>query len=152
MDIREAELDDIERLLEVEQEIVKYERPFAPNLREDPIHYYDLEDLIRREDAQVIVATSQRKIVGSGYALIKNSKPYFEPDKFIYLGFMYVSPDYRGQGINGKIIDRLIAWAKQKGITELQLEVYAENESAIKAYRKRKFSADLLNMRLNLND
>jgi len=124
MDIREAVFEDLDRLREMEQGIVSYERPFASNLREDPIQYYDLGDLITRDDA----------------------------DRFVYLGFMYVSPEYRGQGVNGKIIDGLIEWAKQKGIHELQLEVYAENESAIKAYQKRNFSPDLLNMRLHLND
>ncbi len=152
MDIREAVFEDLDRLREMEQGIVSYERPFASNLREDPIQYYDLGDLITRDDAQVLVAISEGTIIGSGYGLIKNSKPYFQPDRFVYLGFMYVSPEYRGQGVNGKIIDGLIEWAKQKGIHELQLEVYAENESAIKAYQKRNFSPDLLNMRLHLND
>ncbi len=149
--IREAKMGDLNTLKLFEQSVIQYERSFAPNLKEDPIQYYDLIDLIQRKDAHLIVATTNTEIIGSGYALIKNSKPYKKPEKYAYLGFMYVSPEFRGQGINGKIIDHLTDWAKQRGLRELQLDVYAENEIAINAYKKRKFKPDLLKMRLNLN-
>ena len=150
MKIREAKSEEIEQLKQIEQAIIQYERPFDPNLKSDPISYYDLEDLISRDDAYVIVAVKDEEIIGSGYALIKNSKPYKNPQQYAYLGFMWVSPEHRGQGINGKIIDDLIEWSKSKGLTEIQLEVYAENESAVKAYRKRAFLPDLLTLRLGI--
>jgi len=150
MEIRAAELHEIDQLRRIEQEIIRYERPFDPNLKDDPISYYDLQHLIEREDARVTVATIDDKIVGSGYALIKESKPYKKHERHAYLGFMFVFPEYRGKGINGKIIDDLIEWAKSRNLKEIQLEVYAENESAVKAYKKRKFKSDLLRMCLNI--
>ncbi len=147
--IREAKIEDLNILKMFEQEIIRYERPFAPNLKNDPVEYYDLKNLIEREDAQVIVATVNEKIVGSGYALTKNSEPYIKYKQHAYLGFMYVIPEFRGKGINGKIITTLIDWAKEKNLTEIQLEVYAENDSALNAYRKKGFKSDLLRMRLN---
>ena len=45
-EIREAVLEDLPILKEFEQGVIQYERPFAPNLKKDPINYYDLEDLI----------------------------------------------------------------------------------------------------------
>jgi len=89
IDIREAVLEDLPILEKFEQEIIKFERSFASNLKDDPITYYDLKDLIERKDAQVLVALLEEEIVGSGYALIKNSVPYFEPEQYAYLGFMY---------------------------------------------------------------
>ena len=53
--IREAITDELKTLQEFEQGVVKYERPFAPNLKEDPIVYYDIQNLIERDDAQVLV-------------------------------------------------------------------------------------------------
>ncbi len=150
--IRKAEIKDLNTLKEFEQEIIKFERPFDPNLKQDPITYYDLSELIQREDAQVLVATVDGELVGSGYALIKNSMPYKKPEQYAYLGFMYVSPKFRGQRINGKIIDGLMAWAKEKKITEIQLDVYAENEIALNAYKKRGFKPDLLKMRMNIGE
>lgn len=152
LEIREAKIEDLDTLKVFEQGVIHYERPFAPNLKNDPIEYYDLIDLIQREDAHVIVATISGKIIGSGYALIKNSVPYKSPKQYAYLGFMYVLPKFRGKGINGKIIDSLIDWAKTKNLTEIQLEVYAENESALNAYEKSGFKPDLLKMRLTTED
>ncbi len=46
-----------------------------------------------------------------------------------YLGFMYTLPEYRGQGINKRIIDALKNWAAIQNITEFRLEVYYDNIS-----------------------
>ena len=151
-EIREAVLKDLPILKMFEQEIIQFERPFASNLKEDPITYYDLKDLILRKNAQVLVALIENEIIASGYALIMNSKPYFKPEQIAYLGFMYVAPQHRGKGINGRITEKLIDWAKSKKLSEIQLDVYAANESAVKAYEKIGFKPDLLKMRLNTTE
>jgi len=151
-EIREAAIEDLHILKIFEQEIIQFERPFASNIKKDPVTYYDLEELILRKDAHVLVALIEEEIVGSGYALIKNSKPYFEPEQYAYLGFMFVSPQHRGKGINGKLTERLIEWAKSKNLSEIQLDVYAANESAKNAYNKLGFKPDLLKMRLNTTE
>jgi ribosomal protein S18 acetylase RimI-like enzyme len=146
--IREAVTDELKILQEFEQGVIQYERPFAPNLKEDPIVYYDIQNLIEREDAHVLVVVVDNKLVGSGYALIKKSAPYKNPDHYVYLGFMYISPEQRGNGLNGALIKELVQWAKYRDIHEVQLDVYAENKSAIKAYTKLGFKPHLLKMRL----
>lgn len=148
-EIREAKIQDLDTLKIFEQELIRYERPFDGNLKNDPIAYYNLIKLIQREDTHVIVATINGEIIGSGYALIKNSKPYRNPKQYAYLGFMYVIPKFRGYGLNGKIIDHLIDWAKTRNLSEIQLDVYAENKSAVNAYKKRGFKADVLKMKIN---
>lgn len=150
--IRKAKIEDLDILKKFEQGVIRYERPFASNLKNDPIEYYDLINLIEREDAHLVVATNNEEIVGSGYALIKNAVSYKKPDQYAYLGFMFVLPKFRGKGVNGKIITTLIDWAKKINLTEIQLDVYAENESALKAYQKRGFKPDLLKMRFNTED
>lgn len=152
MEIREADIHDLEKLKQIEQAIILYERQFAHNLKADPIEYYNLKELMLSEHANVVVAVINNEIIGTAYALIKSSKPYQTTDQYAYLGFMYVSPDFRGKGINGLIIDALIHWSKQKGITEFQLDVYIDNKSAIDAYTKRNFKPNLLNMRMNIDD
>tara|TARA_B100000767_G_scaffold275659_1_gene314110 strand:+ start:20036 stop:20503 length:468 start_codon:yes stop_codon:yes gene_type:complete len=147
--IRKATLKDLELLKEFEQKVIRYERAFAKNLKQDPILYYDLKDYIGRLDVQVLVATLEGKPLGSGYAMIKDSDAFKTPKQFAYLGFMYVIPKQRGKGINGLIINELLKWAKEKKLVEVQLDVYAENESAINAYKKIGFKPDLLKMRLS---
>ncbi|MEJ5106853.1 GNAT family N-acetyltransferase [Chryseobacterium sp. MYb328] len=146
---REATAQDLEILLTFEQGIVSAERPFNSTLIDGEIHYYDLNEFIQSSDATLIVVEDHDEIIASGYALIKNSeKDYNKFKNYAYLGFMYVKPEYRGKGINKIITDELISWAKSRDVSEVRLDVYAENESAVKAYEKAGFEPHLLTMRL----
>ena len=147
--LREATLDDLSILLEFEKKLIEYERNFTPNLKKSDFNYYNLKSYITNSEVSVVVAEEKNKLIASGYALIRDNKLYKIPDKLIFLGFMYVIPEYRGKGINKKILDYLIAWGKNKGLNEFQLTVYAQNESAIKAYKKSGFSFETIIMRLN---
>jgi len=147
--IREARPADLTTLLDFEQALISYERPFAPNLKQGKISYYDLSAYINDPSVRLVVAEIDAKLVGSGYALIRENKPYKVPQYYVYLGFMYVVPGFRGKGINEKIMSDLIDWGKAQGYTEFQLEVYAENESAISAYTKAGLVPEILTMRLD---
>jgi GNAT superfamily N-acetyltransferase len=95
------------------------------------------------------VAEIDGEPVAAGYARIKQSeKVYFNFDRFAYLGFMFVLPQHRGKGINQLIIDRLKEWVRQQGLTEMRLQVYADNEGAIRAYEKVGFNKHMIEMRM----
>lgn len=149
--VRTATRDDLPTLLEFEQGIIKAERPYDPTLSPDPISYYDIGELIDRKDAEVTVVTFENKIVASGYAKIKLSKPYVYHEQHAFLGFMFVDPEHRGKGVNQLIVDELKRWAKSKGLNEIRLEVYAENEGAIRAYKKANFYEHIVRMRCKLD-
>jgi len=150
--IRKASLLDLDQLMVFEQDLIKAERPFDPTLKHDPINYYDLKSLLTSPLAEVVVAEADNKIIASGYARIDKSRHFLKHNHHAYLGFMYVVPEYRGQGINKKIMDVLKDWAVSQNITEFSLEVYYDNASAIKAYEKIGFSRYILEMRYNLED
>jgi GNAT superfamily N-acetyltransferase len=61
---------------------------------------------------------------------------------------MYVEPAHRGKGINQMIIAALKTWAYSRNVTELRLDVYHGNATAIKAYEKAGFTSHMINMRL----
>ncbi|MGK6344030.1 GNAT family N-acetyltransferase [Chryseobacterium sp. DT-3] len=146
---REATEQDLKVLLEFEQGIVSAERPFNSTLIDGEIHYYDLLHLIKSDEALVLVTEEENEIIASGYALIKKpGKNYYNFDRYAYLGFMYVKPEHRGKGVNKLILDELISWAKSKDISEIRLDVYAQNESAVKAYEKAGFESLLVTMRM----
>ena len=151
MNTREATEQDLKVLLEFEQGIVTAERPFNSTLIDGEIHYYDLLKLIQAEDAFVIVAEENDEIVASGYARIKEpDNNYSNFDRYAYLGFMYVKPEHRGKGVNKLILDELMRWAKSKDISEVRLDVYSQNESAVKAYEKAGFESLLTTMRMKI--
>jgi len=150
VEIRKAIETEIEILLSFEKGIIKAERPFDNTLKEGEIHYYDLIDLIRSKRAEVLVAVVNDEIVGSGYAKTISAEPYQKFTEYAYLGFMYVKPAFRGQGINQKILHGLMDWAKNQNLTEVRLEVYDENTIAKNAYLKAGFKPNLLEMRLEI--
>ncbi len=147
---RSATLNDLPILLAFEQGIITYERPMDATLKTDPITYYDLEALINSEKAEVIVAVIDNEIIGSGYVKIKAAKPYLDHDQFGYIGFMFVKEQHRGKGINKMVNDALVNWTKDQGLNEIRLEVYDENNSAIRAYEKAGYSKNLVEMRMRI--
>ena len=64
---------------------------------------------------------------------------------------MFVKPEYRGQGVNKAVLERLLAWSKDNGVADCYLDVYAENTAAIRAYEKAGFAGSLLEMKLQLD-
>lgn len=150
MIVRQAKIEEIETLLEFEQGVITAERPFDPTLKEGEIHYYDLAKLIESPLSSVFVAELDGELIASGYVSEKEAKDYLKHERYAYLGFMYVKPEHRGKGVNQKILDALLNWAKQRGLTEIRLEVYSENQPAIKAYEKAGFKSLLLEMRMEI--
>lgn len=148
--IREATPDEIGILRHFEQGVIEAERPFDPTLRKDDIRYYDLENLITSDQSYLVVAEADGRLVGSGYARIEEAKPWLKHRNYAYLGFMYVVPEYRGRGINARIIGELKDWALSQDIRELRLEVYSPNTAAIQAYKKVGFSEHMLEMRAEI--
>ena len=149
--VRPASLSDLDRLLDLEQAMIEAERPFDETIRvEGDVRYYDLEALIGSPDAEVLVAEFDSQIIGTGYARLDLSEPYLKHDRHSYLGFMYVVPEHRGKGLNKTIMEKLEAWSMSRGVTEMQLEVYAGNAAALRAYEKSGYDALLFTMRKSL--
>jgi GNAT superfamily N-acetyltransferase len=148
---RTATLDEIEALSTFEQGVIKAERPFDETLKADPIQYYDLEYLITNEDIHVVVVEVEQQIIACGYARIKQAKPYANYRFYSYLGFMFVQDEFRGKGINQLVIEALIQWSREQGITMMHLDVFTENAAAVRAYKKVGFKEYLVEMRMDIS-
>ncbi len=149
--IREAVESDLETLLQFEQALIEAERPFDPTIRNGPLHYYDLKEYIANKEAKVVVAVVNGHIVSSGFGIAKKARTYLDHAHYAYLGFMYTLPEYRGMGINGKIVEALTNWARRKGLWEVRLTVYQDNTPAITAYEKVGFTKHIIEMRIPLD-
>jgi GNAT superfamily N-acetyltransferase len=145
--IREASERDLPTLYRFEQGVIDAERPYIPRLKKGAVHYYNLVHMLAAPHIHLLVAEKNGEVIGSGYARIEEAEHYLDHPKRAYLGFMYVEPEHRGQGINNKVVDALLQWALSQGITESMLDVYYHNHQAIKAYEKSGFSKYLITMR-----
>ena len=148
--IRKASLKDLDTLLRFEQGVINAERPSDSTLKDGLIHYYDIEEMIIASHIELLVAELDNHVIGSGYARIENSKPYLKHKRHAYLGFMYVDPGQRGKGVSKKIIERLKQWSISQDITEIRLDVYYNNLTAIRAYEGAGFAKHMIEMRMGL--
>lgn len=151
INIRPARIADLPKLEEFLQELVETERPFNPSLKDGEIFYYDITELISDKATEILVAEHNDQIVGCGYAQIRSGKAYEKHESFAHLGFMFVSPELRGNGINNLLLNELKKWITSQGITEVRLQVYDENEAAIKAYEKAGFKKLMTTMRCDIS-
>lgn len=146
--IRRAGPNDLELLQRFQQELIKAERPMDPTIRPDPVQYYDLTEMMADPETFLVVAEMEGRVVGSGYAQPRKARAYLDHKQYAYLGFMYTVPEFRGRGVNARVVDALSAWAFNKGLHELRLTVYHSNQPAIRAYEKVGFAKHIVEMRL----
>jgi len=147
---RTAIIEDLPVLYDFEQCIIQTERPYDETLRSSHINYYDLKAMIESTDSEVIVAVYKKEIIGSSYVRIQQAAPYLKHTYFAYLGFMFVKPEYRGNGVSKRIIEEIKKVVRKKNVNELRLDVYNDNHSAIKAYEKAGLKRHLINMRIEI--
>jgi len=152
---RAASVEDLVILQDMEQAVIDAERPFNHDIKQGRQHYYDLETLIHSENSNLLLAEVEKHentaIIASGYADIRESKSYLKHERHSYLGFMYVAPDQRGGGVIQTLIERLMAWSMEQGVSDFYLDVYAHNSIAIRAYEKLGFRASMIEMKLSDN-
>ncbi len=150
--VRKATLNDVPILLEFEQGLIEAERPMDITIKEGKISYYDVTDFIKNKDSELFVVELNNEIVASGYAKIKEDRHYLKHDKQGYLGFMFVPKKHRGNGYNKLVMQALLEWCQTKEITEIRLDVYEDNPSAIRAYEKVGFKKHMISMRLDIEN
>ena len=148
--IRKATIEDLTVLFEFEQGVLRAERPMDETLKLKNTYYYDIPNLIEDSSVELVIAELDGVIAGCGYAKIKKARDCFQFDQFSYLGFMFTKEDYRGRGVNKKIMNYLYNWSFSKGINEVRLEVYPTNIPAIKAYEKSGMTCSMQTMRIDL--
>ena len=148
--LRIATPADLPVLETFQQGVVTAERPYDATLKATDVRYYDLAALVTSPAAHFMIAEVDGRPVGCGFARLETAKPYVRHPREGYLGLMYVAPAYRGRGINGRILEELKRWCRERGVFELRLDVYPGNEAAVRAYVKAGFAPQMLNMRLEL--
>ena len=150
--IRKATTEDLSILYEFEQGVLHAERPMDKTLKLKNTYYYDIPNLINDSNVELVVGEINGVTVGCGYARIKQARDCFQFDQFSYLGFMFTKEDYRGKGVNKRIMNYLYDWSLSRGIYEVRLEVYPSNNAAIKAYEKVGMQATMHTMRIDLRN
>ncbi len=100
-------------------------------------------DILKREDALYLTAVSGGCVAGMCGLLIG---PY-EAEVFN----VAVAPEFRGQGIAGKLFAELLRRGEERGVQDFTLEVRASNAAAIHLYEKNGFVSEGIRPRFYVN-
>jgi len=96
------------------------------------------ERILANENAAIIVAELQGSLVGMIQCDVRTAPevPLFVPRHFVYIDNLVVSERFRQQGIGLVLVERVHQWAREKGITEVELGVWEFNTAARMHYEK----------------
>ena len=91
------------------------------------------------EEGVMLVAIVDNRLVGTAAMLKKENKSWYNNGAFCYCCFDAVLPEYNGQGIYGKLCDKRIEIARNKGLNNLYVDTHHENTHAINVNLKNGF-------------
>ncbi len=149
--VRQAIHADLPVLLQFEQGVITAERPFDVTLSAGAVRYYDIPALIDSPTAELLVAELNGEVIACGFARVESSAGFLRHTRHAYLGFIYVKPEHRGKRYSAEILSALKLWIRQQGITEVRLEAYVANTSAITSYERGGFEKHMVVMRASLD-
>ena len=136
LNIRKAVKEDLPAVFDLIKELAEYEK--APQeviltldelvedgFGENPVYWLNV--------AEITEANQSKKIIGIALFYLAYST---WKGKIVYLDDLVVNANYRRYGIGQKLIDSIIAHARQIGAKQIRWQVLDWNEPAINFYRK----------------
>lgn len=152
--IRKATPNDIDAITVLNSQLADYHKAIDPYYKSGSETKSLFKEYITRimqnKNATVIVAETD-KIIGYALGIIEKAKPFVTPEEIGRISDTFVEEKYRNQGIGKKMVDTLITWFKQEGITRIELSVDSRNEIGVTAWQKLGFKEYMKKMILDLN-
>lgn len=73
-------------------------------------------------------------------------------DRHAYVLLLYIDPNYRRQGLGTALMQQAIAWSQSRGDRQIGLQVFCQNQAAVRLYEKLGFSPQALWMTKVVSD
>lgn len=147
--IRVANKNDIERLAELR--LLQQYEDWGSEYHDYDKHFYErtimfLQDILSAPFKGVIfVAEENGNIIGTcGLQVLRLMPQCNDNGEYGFLFNVYTDSEFRGQGIQSYLIEKVFEYAKEHNITEIRLDT--DNEIAIHLYKKHGFGMDNLAM------
>lgn len=139
MRIRLAEKQDIPALLVLLRQILYVHHVGRPDLFRAVGEKYraeELEAILCDASRPIFVAEEQDAVVGYAFCVYKEVKAHnsLMDRKTLYIDDLCVDEAQRGKGIGTALYQHVLSVAKQTGCYNVELNVWACNESALRFY------------------
>jgi len=140
--IRAAEERDYNALCEIMDEVDRLHRENLPErfkAAAGPVRTQDyIYNAIQAPDVGFFVAEFEGAVVGFVHLVLRDTLevPIFVQRRYAVVDSLAVRQEHRRSGVGRALMERAHAWARTKGATSIELNVYAFNRVAERFYRK----------------
>jgi ribosomal protein S18 acetylase RimI-like enzyme len=93
--------------------------------------------LINNLNSDIFLAKDEKKIVGVMVLIVKSSQnlAILKTRQFVALDCISIKEQYQNRGIGKMLLKKMEDWAYEKGIFQIELNVYEFNYNAIRLYK-----------------
>lgn len=140
--IREAVSKDCGQLCELNQQVLELHSEAHPEVfcGGDSMTFFKdyVAEILADENAAILCADSAGRIIGMAHVLVRESPdiPIMVRRRFAVLENIVVREGFRHMGVGRALVESVHAWALGKGVTRVELNVWAFNADAIRLYEK----------------
>ncbi|MCS7480543.1 GNAT family N-acetyltransferase [Umezawaea endophytica] len=99
-------------------------------------------------DVLCLVAVDGDEVVGHLLGRLKGPNPVRPSVVGAELESVRVADDHRGSGVGGELNAAFVAWAGERGVTEVTVHAFASNTAAIRFYESHGYVPGSLQLRL----
>ena len=130
-------------MVEIWKEFMDFHGDLDPFLerREDGHEHFEkyAREKIDSDDATVLVAADDGKVIGFSIIYISNHPPVLKTERYGHIDSLAVRSEYRRKGVGTAILDKIHEWFESKGIDRIQLEVLPQNQIGYSFWREKGF-------------
>lgn len=142
--IRTGTLDDLERIIDLNLKLFKFESSFNNNLNlswtlsAEGKKYF--QDRLQKIDGCIVVAELDNKVIAYLASSTLQNHNYYLEKNLAKVDNMFVLPDYRNMGVGSSLLEEFNSWCKKKNISKILTEVSNQNDVAQDFYAKNGFA------------
>lgn len=143
--IRSAVQSDVKSIIELWKEMFDLHKERDSHFTRSSDGHENYEKLINEslisDDFHILVAESNKKIIGYCLANVAKYPPAFELKEYGAIFDLSVTRDYRRKGLGEKLLQEAYNWFSKKGIKRIEARVATSNEISQGFWRKMGFAS-----------
>lgn len=154
MEIVRAEHSHVPEIVELWKELMDFHKNLDSffSRREDGHMNFEkhVNDLIESDDSLVLVALDEGHVVAFSISQISEYPPVLQLENYGHIWDMAVKSGYRGRGIGGLMLAKILEWFKSRKIRRIELRVAVKNRVGYSFWKKQGFEDYLHVLFLNI--
>lgn len=139
MIIRFARKEDIPALILLLRQVGRVHYEARPDIFRADAQKYDedaLTALLQDENRPIFVAQDGEDVLGYAFCILEQTKdhPVLRDRLTVYIDDLCVAESCRHHGVGKKLYEAVVAYARELGAYNVTLNVWADNENALRFY------------------